>query len=126
MKNDLTQLKKDDSSVRDMIEKLERSSNIHEITMPSEKSEFRNATEYDKPKAVNRISQGSTIYYDPQCRVVNKNNIRAPKIGLVHELQHSYDLDRGEFDPLIMKNGILLMDIRAVNRENVIRKITGD
>lgn len=25
-----------------------------------------------------------------------------------------------------MKNGILLMDIRAVNRENVIRKITGD
>ena len=126
VKNDLAQLKKDDKSIGDMITTLEKSSNVHEITMPNKYSKYQNATRYDAEKARKREFQGSIVHYDPFNKGIKTRNIRAPRVGLAHELQHSLDLDQGIFDPDTKINGILMMDIRAVNTENRIRKITGD
>lgn len=41
--------------------------------MANEKSRFKNATEYDKTKAANKIPQSSRIYHEPQCRIVDNN-----------------------------------------------------
>ena len=64
--------------------------------------------------------------YDPYREKVSEQNIREPRVGLAHELHHSYTLDLGTFNPDIRINGILLMDIQAVNMENRIRKIVGN
>ena len=126
VKADLRQLKMDDKELKDMITHLKESENIHTITMPDKRTEYMNGTLYNKGIARENKSQKSTILYDPFKKKVNKGNIRTPRVGLAHELHHSYNLDMGTFDPDIKVNGILLMDIEAVNLENKIRKITGD
>lgn len=52
--------------------------------------------------------------------------MRTPRIGLAHELQHSFDVDKKVATYERTKNGILLMDIRAINTENRIRKVIGE
>ena len=126
VKADLKQLKKDDKVVGEMITELEESSNIHEITMPDERSENKNATLYDSQKARDKVSQGSIVLYDPEMKKASSSNVRNPRVGLAHELQHSSDLDKGNFNPDIKINGILEVDIQAVNTENRIRKVTKD
>ena len=126
VKADLKQLKQDDSVVGKMITELEKSENIHEITMPDERSRNENATLYDSQKAREKVSQGSIVLYNPELKEVSSSNIRNPRVGLAHELQHSLDLDKGTFNPDTRINGILEVDIRAVNTENRIRKITRD
>lgn len=74
------------------------------------------------------ISQGSEIYYNPYNRRRGRNDsdMRTPRIGLAHELQHSFDVDKKVATYERTKNGILLMDIRAINTENRIRKVIGE
>ena len=126
VKADLSQLKKDDAEVSGIISDLEESENIHSITMPK-KGEF-NSTEYDKEKAEKKISQGSTVFYNPynQRRSRHENERRTPRVGLSHELQHSFDLDKKIATDETTENGIKLMDVRAINTENKIRSKTGD
>ena len=126
VKADLKQLKRDDPVVGKMITELEKSENIHEITMPDERSRYQNATLYNSQKAEEETPQGSVVFYDPERKEVGSENVRTSRVGLVHELQHALDLDKGAFDPNTRINGILKMDIRAVNIENRIRKVTGD
>ena len=95
VKNDLVQLKKDDKAISDMITQLEECSNIHIITMPK-KGEF-NATIVDKQIANKRIPQGTIVYYNPHNKKTINGNARTPRVGLVHELQHSSDADKGTF-----------------------------
>ena len=126
VKADLFQLKQDDKKVADIIEELEKSKNIHYITIPKN-GEF-NSTGIDANKVKKRISQGSEIYYNPynRKRSRNDNGIRTPRIGLAHELQHSFDVDNKMATYERTKNGILLMDVRAINTENKIRKVIGE
>ena len=126
VKADLFQLKQDDKKVADIIGKLEESKNIHYITMPK-KGEY-NSTGFNADKVKKNISQGSEIYYNPynRRRVRNDSDMRTPRIGLAHELQHSFDVDKKVATYERTKNGILLMDIRAINTENRIRKVIGE
>ena len=123
VKADLFQLKQDDKKVADIIGKLEESKNIHYITMPK-KGEY-NSTGFNADKVKKNISQGSEIYYNPYNRRRGRNDsdMRTPRIGLAHELQHSFDVDKKVATYERTKNGILLMDIRAINTENRIRKV---
>lgn len=54
VKADLKQLKKDDKVVGEMITELEESNNIHEFTMPDERSGKGNATSINKEKSSKR------------------------------------------------------------------------
>ena len=126
VKADLFQLKQDDKKVADIIGKLEESKNIHYITMPK-KGEY-NSTGFNADKVKKNISQGSEIYYNPYNRRRGRNDsdMRTPRIGLAHELQHSFEVDKKVATYERTKNGILLMDIRAINTENRIRKVIGE
>ena len=127
VKADLAQLRKDDKEMSEMITELEQSLNIHTITMPNKESKYVNGTRYNKEKIRKNISQGSTVYYHPYSSkrnaYDNDTEIRTPRVGLAHELQHSFDLDKGIATEERLSNGIKLMDVRAVNRENKIRRI---
>ena len=126
VKADLSQLKKDDAKVSGIISDLEESENIHSITMP--KKGDSNSTEIDKEKAEKKISQGSTVRYNPYSRRRSRyeNETRTPRVGLSHELQHSFDVDKKMDTYETTENGIRLREVRAVNTENKIRKRTGD
>ena len=126
VKVDLQQLKKDDKGVANIITELEDSENIHYITMP--KKGASNSTLIDKEKVEMKISQGSIIHYDPNNRRRSRNEkeMRTPRVGLSHELQHSFDVDKKFATYETTENGIKLMEVRAVNTENKIRRKTGD
>ncbi len=126
VKADLQQLKKDDADVAKIISELEESRNLHYITMPK-KGQF-NSVEYDGDKMKKKVSQGSKIFYNPynQKRGSLDREKRSPRVGLSHELQHSFDLDKKYATGETIENGIKIMDVRAVNTENKIRRKTGD
>ena len=125
VKADLAQLKKDDKIVAQIILKLEDSENIHQITMVEDRRKG-NLTEVDKEKAAKGISQGTTVRYDPYTQIEPSGEKRTPRVGLSHELQHSYDADQGTMTREITENGVLLIEVRAINTENKIRMKTGD
>ena len=125
VKADLAQLKKDDKTVAQIILKLEDSENIHQITMVEDRRKG-NLTEVDKEKAAKGISQGTTVRYDPYTQIEPSGEKRTPRVGLSHELQHSYDADQGTMTREITVNGVLLIEVRAINTENKIRMKTGD
>ena len=125
VKADLAQLKKDDKTVAQIILKLEDSENIHQITMVEDRRKG-NLTEVDKEKAAKGISQGTTVRYDPYIQIEPSGEKRTPRVGLSHELQHSYDADQGTMTREITENGVLLIEVRAINTENKIRMKTGD
>ena len=85
-----------------------------------------NLTEVDKEKAAKGISQGTTVRYDPYIQIEPSGEKRTPRVGLSHELQHSYDADQGTMTREITENGVLLIEVRAINTENKIRMKTGD
>ena len=126
VKADLRQLKQDDPVVGRMIIELEKSENIHEITMPDKRSGHENATLINKEKAQKGESQGSTIYYNPFKPETSRGNTRTPRVGLSHELQHSSDVDKGIFTYDKIENGVKKSEIRAVNTENRIRRVIGE
>ena len=125
VKADLAQLNKHDKTVAQIILKLEDSENIHQITMVEDRRKG-NLTEVDKEKAVKGISQGTTVRYDPYTQIEPSGEKRTPRVGLSHELQHSYDADQGTMTREITENGVLLIEVRAINTENKIRMKTGD
>ena len=80
----------------------------------------------NREKAKKDIPQGSIINYDPDVKTDINGNHRTPRIGLIHELQHSSDVDKGIMSYENIGNGIPMREIRAINTENKIRKRTGD
>ena len=124
VKADLQQLKKDDKEIGEMIIELEKSKNVHSITRT--KRGKSNSSGFDREKAKKDIPQGSIINYDPDVKTDINGNHRTPRIGLIHELQHSSDVDKGIMSYENIGNGIPMREIRAINTENKIRKRTGD
>lgn len=108
-----------------MIEKLEKSTNMHTITMPR-KDKNENSSTFDENKAVEGVSQGSVIGYDPYNWTDINGKRRNPRTALSHELRHSYDADVGSVTFEKTENGIGIMEVRAINTENKIRIKTGD
>ena len=124
VKADLQQLKKDDKEIGEMIIELEKSKNVHSITR-TERGKS-NSSGFDREKAKKDIPQGSIINYDPDVKTDINGNHRTPRIGLIHELQHSSDVDKGIMSYENIGNGIPMREICAINTENKIRKRTGD
>lgn len=124
VKADLQQLKKDDKGVSEMITELEKSKNVHSITRT--KRGKSNSSGFDGEKAKQGISQGSIINYDPDVEMDINGSHRTPRVGLIHELQHSSDVDKGIMSYEDIGNGISMGEVRAINTENKIRKVTGD
>ena len=124
VKADLQQLKKDDKEIGEMIIELEKSKNVHSITRT--KRGESNSSRFDREKAKKDTPQGSIINYDPDVKTDINGNHRTPRIGLIHELQHSSDVDKGIMSYENIGNGIPMREIRAINTENKIRKRTGD
>ena len=124
VKADLQQLKKDDKEIGEMIIELEKSKNVHSITRT--KRGESNSSGFDREKAKKDTPQGSIINYDPDVKTDINGNHRTPRIGLIHELQHSSDVDKGIMSYENIGNGIPMREIRAINTENKIRKRTGD
>ena len=125
VKADLVQLKKDDKIVSKIISDLEKSENVHFITMPKNKRRG-NFSGVDKSKADEGIPQGTTIGYDPYKETDSNGERRVPRVGLSHELRHSHDADKGTMTQEETENGVLLIEVRAINTENRIRMKTGD
>lgn len=125
VKADISRLKTDNKEVGDMIEKLEKSTNMHTITMPR-KDKNENSSTFDENKAVEGVSQGSVIGYDPYNWTDINGKRRNPRTALSHELRHSYDADVGSVTFEKTENGIGIMEVRAINTENKIRIKTGD
>ncbi len=123
VKANLSQLK-EDGIVEQIINSLESSKNIHYITMP--KGREGNSSSFDIIKAEKNIPQGSVVKYDPYTETDVKGEKRNPIVGLVHELTHSNDADKGTVTNDKTENNIKIMEVRAVNMENRIRKRTGD
>ena len=118
VKADLQQLKKDDKEIGEMIIELEKSKNVHSITRT--KRGESNSSGFDREKAKKDIPQGSIINYDPDVKTDINGNHRTPRIGLIHELQHSSDVDKGIMSYENIGNGIPMREIRAINTENKI------
>ena len=125
VKADISRLKTDNKEVGDMIEKLEKSVNMHAITM-TKKGKKENSSTFDSKKAIEGIPQGSIINYNPYNATDINGRKRAPRVALSHELRHSYDADTGSVTLEKTENGIDIMEVRAVNTENKIRMKTGD
>ena len=125
VKADISRLKTDNKEVGDMIEKLEKSENMHAITM-TKKGKKENSSTFDSKKAIEGIPQGSIISYNPYNTTDINGRKRAPRVALSHELRHSYDADTGSVTLEKTENGIDIMEVRAVNTENKIRMKTGD
>ena len=118
--DDLKELKSKSEEAKILIEGLEKSTHIHTITIGGIMQ-----IKPDK-QVVPGESQGSTIVYNPLNEKDVNGKKRTPKVALAHELKHASDYDNGLATKEKTSNGISLMDVRAINFENKIRKITGD
>lgn len=125
VKADISRLKTDNKEVGDMIEKLEKSENIHSITMPK-RGKKENSSTFDEKRAVKGVPQGSIIEYNPYNKADVNGQKRNPRVALSHELRHSYDADTGSVTFEKTENGVEIMEVRAINTENKIRVKTGD
>ena len=88
-------------------------------------SDYGNQSITDKAKAEAGIPQGTIIEYDPTNRFADDKE-REPRVGLAHELTHSFDFDRGVFDFTKVETGLQKGEIHAIIMENKIRKKTND
>ena len=117
--DDLKELKSKSEEAKILIEGLEKSTHIHTITIGGIMQ-----IKPDK-QVVPGESQGSTIVYNPLNEKDVNGKKRTPKVALAHELKHASDYDNGLATKEKTSNGISLMDVRAINFEKKIRKITG-
>jgi len=107
VQGDLDQLKQDDPEVAEMITELENSPNTHTIGMPKNDGKGNRVT-LDTDKVDNGESQGTKIGYDPNNEKTVSGEKRTPRVGLAHELQHSYDSDIDVIPTTIEVGGVPL------------------
>jgi RHS repeat-associated protein len=113
----LNQLKKDDPNLKKMVEALEKSPEIHEISY--REGEALSFSQNDI-KEKNNQPTGSFIIFDPYSY---------SRSDIAHELSHAYDTDQGKTSKESIKSiqGVLIpkREVDAVNVENLARKATG-
>lgn len=124
VRDQLNTIKSESERGKNVISRLEYSNNDHIITNDDyERPEHRDKGNYNL-----ELTEGSTITkYDAKNRFTVAGTERNPRVGLIHELTHAYDQDRGAnnyFTTTI--RGVKLSEIHAVNVENTVRAKTGD
>jgi RHS repeat-associated protein len=106
----LNQLKKDDPNLKKMVEALEKSPEIHEISY--REGEALSFSQNDI-KEKNNQPTGSFIIFDPYSY---------SRSDIAHELSHAYDTDQGKTSKESIKSiqGVLIpkREVDAVNVEN--------
>ena len=108
VKEMIKQLKEDDPTVKKLIERLEKSEHVVNITQISKEWRLaggRNAT-FPTTQDLSE-EQGSTIMFDPYSSETQFGT-RHPRVGLVHEMGHADDFLQGRgilYDREKAKNG---------------------
>ncbi len=124
VRDQLNTIKGESERGKNVISTLENSNNNHIITNNDYvRPEHKDIGNYNLETTV-----GSTITkYDAKNRFTVAGNERNPRVGLIHELTHAYDQDRGANHYFTTKiGGVKLCEIHAVNVENTVRSKTGD
>ena len=118
---DLNQLSKDHKVLKDRLDDLVNSENIHTIEKGVE-----NKIKYNGTKARKGKPTGSRIWYNPDINKGDHHEERAQRAGLAHELLgHAWDYNKGT-SKYGEVNGIDMRDIDAVNIENIVRDAAGN
>lgn len=125
VEDDIAKLKEDDPEVAKIIGDLEASPNFHKIELPDNDGRGNRIKLFEEKVDLGQ-SQGTIIQYDPNAETDINSNKRTPRVGLTHELRHSFDSDIDVVPTTIKFNGIQLREINAINTANRIRKVTGD
>jgi RHS repeat-associated protein len=129
----IEQLKKDDTVVKGMIERLENSPHIVTINpIPPNRNPDLNLGDGNVtlPRKKDRTRpQGSSIEYNPDNNKTNNGNNRPAKVGLTHEFGHADDLAHGRGinvkgeDGKIDSQKVLEAEKYPIEMENRIRKV---
>lgn len=107
----ISQLKEDDPIVKAMIERLENSEYVINITQISKERRNKGGGNATLPeKSDPTVPQGATIMFDPYMHKT-RHGIRPPRVGLAHELGHTDDLIQGR--------GILVDKEKALNGDSM-------
>jgi len=123
----LNQLAKDNTDLKDRINTLEGSKNIHTIQMTDAPNDGNSNSPTSQYNDENGIPTGSTTKYNPDKGENVRGDKRAPRAGLAHELLgHGWDSDQGKTDYSKTDNGIRMYEVNAVNQENRARAAAGN
>ena len=115
--SNLSLLEQDHLDVALMINELEESSLFHYIKPTTGFNQI--ATNAYKNK--NNIPQGTIVEYNPWNWMTVNEDIRPPRIGLVHELKHAWDANAGQLDNKTLIQGVPISELNAIRVENLIR-----
>ena len=132
VKNDLNQLKKDNSEVASVITSLENSIKEHFIQDVDYKGQGNGNYPFNEKDVEQGKPSDSYTKYDPTNRIPggedgSDKTPRTPRAGLAHELSHAQDKDKGLAKiPIKQVNRIPMDEIKAVSLENRVRAQTGD
>ena len=126
VEKDLDKLQTDSKQVKKIITTLENSSNTHEIVEQSDFSKGNNNSPDDSNKDKKGISTGTKTKYNPDDNTTVAGDVRTPRVGLIHELDHAYGTDQGTTNFNTTSTGISMYEVSAVNTENLVRAKTGD
>jgi RHS repeat-associated protein len=120
----LNQLKKDSERAKNVIEKLEASKDDHIITNNDLKNPWYR---YDGNYNIREPNGGTLTKFEAFNYYTVRGNKRTPRVGLIHELTHAYDVEVENDSYFSTKvNGVKKSEIHAVGVENTVRKKTGD
>lgn len=126
---DLEKAKADDPDVKAMIEDLEKSPKIHTIGNTDNPEDGNSNSPESTADDKAGIPTGSNTKYNPDKETSGKGEKgekRTPRVGIIHELTHGSDSDKGKTDYTTTDNGIKMFEVHAVNMENRVRASTGD
>ena len=115
--SNLSLLKQDHPDIALMINELEESSFFHYIKPISGFNQVITNTYKNK----NHIPQGTIIEYNPWNWMTVNEDIRPPRIGLVHELKHAWDANAGQLDNKMLIQGVPISELNAIRVKNLIR-----
>ena len=136
VQKDLNDLKSADKDLNAIITKLEEPGKVHTISMvasPDEKTTYGNGCNLNSEKdaATKGVGTGSSINYNPWNKsagdpsIPEKRADRPAKIGLAHELGHSWNAHRGTANFGKTSNGVSFFEVQAVDVENIARAAYG-
>jgi RHS repeat-associated protein len=121
---DLTQLRKESDVLNKMIESLIGGKN-HNIRM-ADKDKGNDSDPIDKVGVREGKKSGTNIGYDPDNYKTVGGDIRTPRVGLAHEISHSFNTENGLRKKGTTDNGVKLEEVDAVNTENIIREVLNE
>lgn len=134
VKGQLNQLKKDNiEEVSLILKELETNDFKNDITNSGEIAKTKDNQSNINPSIFNIFGDDTEIQFDAfssaDPETDGKTN-RNPRVGLIHELKHSYDINKGELRSGTIKNqkleNIKLSEIDAIKVENKVRDKTKD